>query len=328
MPIKNLGYVNINVMRNSGGGKFNFNKNLLNQGENMTKRKKPFIIRLLNKILIFILILAIILGGVYAFVRIKYKIDLISTVRQIKVLSKDVNEDELCANKFGEADYESAKIKVNACVGASLITGGGTEKYKLADSFTGIFSTDVQFTDKECGALLDLLADDIGKISISGKDLQLELKQIKFNEYNEETKTLEFSCVIMIDVTPVKQDMTGFPAKWLKKYVPDSLYISATGCIIKGENPFEYTTKANGLTLNNLNKKDTEELLTTLNKVSKFGSANSISQDMINALADGLIGKEGNKGFAYSLKEIGANDFAFEKVTMGDTTTIHYVINN
>lgn len=294
----------------------------------MARRRKPFIIRLINKILIFILIVALILGGVYAFVRIKYKVDLISTVRQIKVLSKDVNEDELCTNKFGNDDYESAKVKINACVGASLITGGGDGKYELADSFTGSFSADVRFTDKECGALLDLLADDIGKVNIAGKDLQLELKQIKFNDYDTETKTLEFNCIIKVDVTPVKQDMTKVPAKWFKKYVPDALYISATGYIIKGETAFEYTTKAESLTLNNLNEKDTGELLEALNKITKFGSAESIASDMITALADGLIGKEGNKGFAYSLKEIGANDFSFEKSTLGTTTSIYYVVNN
>ena len=68
--------------------------------------------------------------------------------------------------------------------------------------------------------------------------------------------------------------------------------------------------------------------MNALNNVVKFGSAESISKDMINALADVLIGKEGNIGFTYSLKGIGASDFAFENVILGDTATIYYVINN
>ena len=53
------------------------------------------------------------------------------------------------------------------------------------------------------------------------------------------------------------------------------------------------------------------KIYNTLDFVFKIGSAEDLNLLIGNTVANALIGNEANPGFAYSLKQYGANDFSF-----------------
>ena len=116
--------------------------------------------------------------------------------------------------------------------------------------------------------------------------------------------------------TPFKADMGGFPYKYLKKYIPDNLYVSSTVRVDKTEEDgFAYTVTHKSLTLNNLSADDTADLFDTLNAVLKIGTAENLNMQVGTMAVNALIGTKDNPGFAYSMKAIGAKSFDFGTVS-------------
>lgn len=76
------------------------------------------------------------------------------------------------------------------------------------------------------------------------------------------------------------------------------------------------------LTINNLDEKGTESLLKTINTFIKFASVEDLNNSLGGSFANAMIGNSETNGFAYSLRDLGATDFDFEKI--GDE--IYFVI--
>ena len=115
-------------------------------------------------------------------------------------------------------------------------------------------------------------------------------------------------------MTPFKDDMPGeFPYSYLKKYIPDALYVSSTVKVEKGDTAFSYSITHESLTINNLSKAETEDLFHTLDVVLSVGLAETWNVQVGTTIANALIGNEENNGLAYSLCGIGATDYAFSQ---------------
>lgn len=89
------------------------------------------------------------------------------------------------------------------------------------------------------------------------------------------------------------------------------MYISSTVTIQKGETAFSYSVLHKDITINNLKSSDTADFFNTLDFVFKIGSAEDLNLLIGNTVANALIGNEAKPGFAYTLKQYGANDFSF-----------------
>lgn len=110
--------------------------------------------------------------------------------------------------------------------------------------------------------------------------------------------------------------MGDFPYKYFKKYIPDNFYVSSIVRVDKKENDdFSYTLTHKTLTLNNLSADDTADLLNTLNAVLKIKTSENLNMKIGEVAVNALIGTAESKGFAYSLKAIGATSFKFENVS-------------
>ena len=55
------------------------------------------------------IVVALLVGGVFLFVKIKYDINPFALISEVNILSKQVNEDEMYKNKFSKEDMASAK---------------------------------------------------------------------------------------------------------------------------------------------------------------------------------------------------------------------------
>lgn len=278
---------------------------------------------LIKAILSLALIFVILAVGVYIFVRAKYGIDLWNTVGQLKTISKKVDESEMCPDAFVIGDYTSMQTVVNASVEGLV---GGDEEAGFTIFFESLpseMTSSISLTDKQVGALADVVMKKQvnSKITIADKDIEVVLKQIKFD--TDSNGVTAFNTVVRLDLTPFKDEMNKFPLKYLKKYVPQYLYVSSTVNVTKGETAFSYKIEHNALTINKLSADKTEDFFKTLNKALKIGSAQDLNKKIGDVVVGSLIGSESQTGLAYSLKPIGATDYAFTKV--GDVN--YFVVN-
>ena len=141
------------------------------------------------------------------------------------------------------------------------------------------------------------------------KIIEIKLMQVKFD--NVQNGGARFNTVFRLNITPFKDEMKGFPFDFLKKYVPDTLYISSTVDVSKTTTPFEYVITHVSLTINNLDNAKTQDLFHTLDTFLKFGSQETFNETIGNKVMGVLIGNESETGLAYSLKPLGATDYKF-----------------
>lgn len=272
--------------------------------------------RLFITLLIIVLVLAIAFFGGYFFVRKKYGVDLFKTASQLKTLSADVDEGALCPNAFTDADMVDVQTEVNKSV-QDLISYSEENGYVINfDNLPSSMLYLIRLSDRQVGALAQTVLEQElgGKTEVQGKEIGIALKQIEFSATEDGTL---FNAVVQLDISAIKADMSGFPFSLFKKYVPDSLYISSTVLVQKGAEAFSYTATHHALTVNHLGASDTEDLLHTLNLVTGIGSAEDLNEAISSALLGVLIGGEGQTGFAYALKDVGATDYDFLQETDG-----------
>lgn len=262
---------------------------------------------LISLVCIVALLGVAIIGG-YIFVRTKYDIDLFRTVGQLKVLTQKVDESVLCPNAFGEEDFAGLQSALNTNLASGYITyaeGSGYNGYSINDSAAvgGAESASaLKISEKQAGALGQLIFYEQagGKISVSGKDLTTTIKQMDFSNIDENGNA-DLNIVVQIDLTPFTSELTSFPYKLLKKYIPDSLYVSSTVFVEKADTAKGYNVSHKELKISNLNGEETTDLFHTLDTVLKIGTAENLNLSIGEIVAQVLIGNSDSAGFAYSL---------------------------
>ena len=178
----------------------------------------------------------------------------------------------------------------------------------LPDSMRSIIS----LSDKQVAALASVILkqEAAGQIQIKDLYMDVEIYQVKF-EINEKGNTM-LNSVVGINTTSFKSTVPDtFPLANIKNAIPDILYVSSTTEVIKGEEKFTYHVDHSELTINNLSNEQTESLFYTLDTLMGVGSAEYVNIQIGTALMHALVGNGTNKGLAYSLKDMGASDFAF-----------------
>lgn len=284
----------------------------------------------IKKLVISLVVIVAVLGvaviGGYIYVRSAYGIDLFRTAGQLKTLTDQVNEAELCPNAYGDSDFTDLKNSVNAEIEGLIKAeeGKGYNGYTL--DFNALIGAELSKTivlsEKQVGALAQTVFFEQtgGKIQLGGKQTDVTIVQTDFSEIAE-NGSADFNVVCKLDLSPFKADMDKFPYSLFKKYIPDSLYVSSTVRVDKTtDGQFDYTVSHKGLALNNLNAEETADLFHTLDAVLKIGSAESVNLQIGTIAVNALIGNEQSVGFAYSLKAVGATTFYFANLTTAENS--------
>ena len=279
---------------------------------------------LIITLVVIVAILGVVIIGGYVYVRTTYGIDLFRTAGQLKTLTQAVDETALCPDAYGEEDFAAMKTELNQKFDGfvSYEEGKGVNGYSvnfdsLADKSV---SGTISLTEKQVGAIIQTVffGQTGGKLNIGGKDVSVTVVQVDFSEIAE-NGSADFNVVVKTDLTPFKADMSSFPYKYFKKYIPDNLYVSSVVRVDKAEDDgFSYTVTHKALTLNNLSADDTADLFNTLDAVLKIGTAENLNMQVGRMAVNTLIGTAENNGFAYSLKAIGATAFKFETASGAD----------
>lgn len=288
--------------------------------------------KLVISLVVIVAVLGVVVIGGYIYVRSAYGIDLFRTAGQLKTLTEQVNEAELCPNAYGDSDFVDLKNSVNAEIEGLIKVeeGKGYNGYTL--DFNALIganlSKTVTLSEKQVGALAQTVFFEQtgGKIQLGGKQTDVTIAQTDFSEIAE-NGSADFNVICKLDLSPFKADMDKFPYSLFKKYIPDSLYVSSTVRVDKTtDGQFDYTVSHKGLSLNNLNEEETEDLFRTLDAVLKIGSAESVNMQIGTIAVNALIGNEESIGFAYSLKAVGATTFYFANVTTAENSVDCFMV--
>ena len=265
------------------------------------------------------IVVALLVGGVFLFVKIKYDINPFALISEVNILSKQVNEDEMYKNKFSKEDMASAKQVADEHM-LGLITYDETNAtYKIGDGVSAPLALkNMNLTDKQCGAILDTLLNQgstTAQITIGDKTINVNLVQVSFVKLDEETKTTTINIVVRIDLSTIKADWKSFPMSYVAKKVPDTMYFSSTVDVKKLDGEFTYQVTSKDFAISNLNSEQTKDFVKSLNAVTKIGTSEELNVKIGQAFIDGLIGYDDtHKGFAYSLKTLDVKDYNFELI--------------
>ena len=263
------------------------------------------------------IVVALLVGGVFLFVKIKYDINPFALISEVNILSKQVNEDEMYKNKFSKEDMASAKQVADKHM-LGLITYDETNAtYKIGDGVSAPLALkNMNLTDKQCGAILDTLLNQgstTAQVTIGDKTINVNLVQVSFVKLDEETKTTTINIVVRIDLSTIKADWKSFPMSYVAKKVPDTMYFSSTVDVKKLDGEFTYQVTSKDFAISNLNSEQTKDFVKSLNAVTKIGTSEELNVKIGQAFIDGLIGYDDtHKGFAYSLKTLDVKDYNFE----------------
>ena len=271
-----------------------------------------FLKKLFVALISIIVVVAILTGVGYYYVKSTYGIDLIKTIIEVKTLTEEVDEEKLITNRFSISEMVDVEQIANQSV-ENLISYTKEHGYKVNfDDLPSEMKYLIKLSDKQVAALADVIIkqETNGKIDIAGTQVGIELKQVDFTSIENENATINTVFTINIQEF-INKIPNSFPFTSVKKYIPEILYISSTVDVIKGDVEFAYTVNHNKLTINNLNSSETEDLFHTLDVIMKFGSAKLLNEELCNVMMNALIGNEENNGLAYSLKKIGAKDYTF-----------------
>lgn len=290
--------------------------------------KKSLLGRLISFILGIVILAGIALALLFAFVKIKYDVNLYDSVKNVKKLNASVKEENVCKNKFGDNDLTTAKNSVNAVIpGFVTENEDGSLKFNLDFTSDIAVGTKMSFTDKQMAAIINNLLEETGDVNIevAGEKLDVKLMEISISNIANDGKSADMKSVLKVDFKPVKAKLTGFPKKYLKKYVPDAIYISTTTNVLKNDtlDIYDYKLSAKSIVLNEMSEKDSEQIIDALNKFVKFDNIETLNDKISSAFMQAIVGKKDgettSKGFGAS---VGANTFSFSE---NAEKTEHYI---
>jgi hypothetical protein len=146
-----------------------------------------------------------------------------------------------------------------------------------------------------------------GSSNINLNDYGFRLLEIDFS--NWQTITAEgkthiqnnFTAISSINLVDVKKKMNKFPLSMLKGKVPDVLYISSTVVVSMEENTITYSVESKALNLNKVTHEQIKPVLKLVNNFVQIGEADALNKQIGEMFVNGVLGKEGASGFAYSL---------------------------
>lgn len=271
--------------------------------------------KLIWTILIIVLVVLLVTVGGYIFVRVKYNIDLYNSVKALKTINEKVDESTIAPNAITSLDIENAKEQTDMSVpGLIFVDGEGNYHISMGGTLSPMTAS-IKLADNQVAAIAEnILQNQMnGAIKVGSNDVKVNILQISFSNVADGGATVNM--VIKLDLKNIKQSMNKFPFTLLKKFIPDTLYISSTFNVSKTGNAFEYTVSHNKLTLNKLTAEETADTFKTLDVIAKVGSVENFNKNLGTMFMDALVGTEGSNGLAYSLKALGATDYTFETIS-------------
>ncbi len=271
--------------------------------------------RLLISLIVTIAIIGVVVIGGYIYIRSAFGIDLFNTIGQIKTLGQSVDESSLCPNAYDYGtDMAGAKAEIDSSI-SGLITFSPADGYGINFNLSASpMLANIELSDKQVGALVQTIVNQEmnGEIEVNGKKVPIHILQVTISDILDGNAA--FNIVVKLDIRSFKEDMNAFPYSIIVKYIPDYIYLSSTTKVVKGETAFSYSIVHDKLAINNLDAAATTDLMNTLDKVMRIGTAEDLNLSVGQIVMQTLIGDDSNNGIAKALRPLGAVDYTFRTI--------------
>lgn len=264
--------------------------------------------------LVVVLVIVVVVGfiAINNYVEQSYGISLTRTIKELKILTDEVNTEKLLYNAYDESDMVDVQQTVNASA-EGLITKAEDGSYNVNfDNLPEEMKHVIDLTDRQVAAMSQTVVEQElgGKVEIGDSNLGVEICQVAFE--NAGGGATIINTVFALDLSDLVEKIPeSFPFNLIRARIPKKFYVSSTTSTSKGEEAFSYDVKHVSLTINNLSAEDTEDLFHTLDLLVGIGSAESLNVTLGDMMMDALVGDEDSRGVAHQLESIGATDYEF-----------------
>lgn len=274
-------------------------------------------------LLIIIVLVVVAFGAAFAYFKFIHNVNLFHTIGQVSKISVPTNTAVVCPNSFSDSDMASAKDKINTQI-TDLILYDTQNGYLINSAIapTTTMQDTINLTDKECGAVLNLLMEKSSAestVKVEDIELDFELQELTFS--NKTENAVDFSVVLKLDVRNLKNQLTKVP-KFLLNKLTDEVYITTTITIEKTTGVYSYIKTSKEIKVNNLSGEETQELFRFISVFAELGNLEEVTLLVAGSFADVLIAGEDGLGFSKQLTMFGATDFNF----VLDNETIYFQI--
>ena len=259
--------------------------------------------RLFMFLLFLVFLLALVVGGIFIYVKSVYDINLFTVGNSLVKLTYEVDEKKLITNPYTEEDLMSSKTQLNKINAITEKDNG----YSFDYDNLNFEEMDVKLSDKECAAFFSQFCEESMNSTITNGNFNIpfEILQVDFSDCSSEGAN--FNVIIKLDIREIKKSLNEFPLNLISGYIPDYLYISST-VEVKDLGELNYTSNSKELKVNNLESEECMEILGILNAFLKLGTYEEFNVMIGNIFVDGLIGNSSSEGFTYRLKKEGNKD--------------------
>ena len=172
------------------------------------KKRKPFLLRLFLWIFWLAFILALIFGGLWAYLYFGKNVDLVGAIGQINAIATPVGKDDVSQNPITETDKTSIETKTNVLVLSEDITISGGE-----------FGAFINKAIAENG-----LTVNTGTTEINLQDWNFEVIETTFENITD--NTVSFNVIFKFDTENLSAEMKTFPLSLIS--LPETMYITST----------------------------------------------------------------------------------------------------
>ena len=264
--------------------------------------------------LVIVLVLVIVIGfiAVNKYVEQTYGISLTRTIKELKILTDEVDTNKLLTNAYDDSDMVDVQTIVNKSADG-LITYNEDGSYAVNfDDLPEEMTEVIELSDRQVAAMSQTVVDQElgGRVMAGDNSIGVQICQVAFNK-SASGSTL-INTVFSLDLGELLNKIPdNFPFNLIKSRIPKVFYVSSTTESIKGAEAFSYSVKHVDLTINNLSGEDTEDLFHTLDLLVGIGSAESLNETLGDMMMDALVGDEDARGVAHQLESIGSTDYEF-----------------
>ncbi|MBQ8468932.1 MAG: InlB B-repeat-containing protein [Clostridia bacterium] len=283
------------------------------------KKKKSFLSIFFKIILSLVVFVVLAVVGLGIFVKVKYDVNPLALIGQIKSLNQPVNTSQVVDNAYAEADLESANSKLDGITSS-------TAYVILSDKELAAYVND-KLQNQEGGVKVNF-----GSSQVNLVDYGFALLQYKFSDIPSapENHFADINFVVKINLNKFKdQKMSAFPASMFKGIVPNELYFSVSASIDKSEEEgagaYDYQLGDIGLTVNNLDSAETENVFKLLNMFSGIGSASDFAKTLADSFVGALLGDNGVYGALKDNTDRPAQGYSFEHTESSNNFVVYFV---
>lgn len=260
-------------------------------------------------------IVAIVLIGIYFYVRVVLGIDIFGIIRIAKSLGSDFDESTILTTPVTDADIEQTFEQFDLA-GLSGFYTESNGNYTINDDISGLptASQDISLTGSQTCALVQGIINSSLQLD-QNISLDVEIKQIKFSNYVAMANggKVDVNMVFYTSLKELKAVINVFPVNLFIKYIPDDAYVNVNFSVEQTDD-LSYTITPKDIALNSLTTTQTAMVVSVVGSVLDGMTANSLCKDIGNLVFQALVGSDEGTGLARELRVVGINAFAFEQV--------------